>query len=231
MIEQHKFGFDLPIWKILYDTNLITNIGCLLAVETRDKEQVSWQVIDIDSNKTVWQNRPQETTWWTTMSAFDGLKLTLSCYSGTSEPTPAKLLFLDTLTGQIVEPNGLSETPAHTIINNTEPQWKNLTAYQQLDVYYVDMAQFIEQIVGKNVEHTIFYGEIATNIVLIYYICSSETSALSPFLLVVSSQKVVLLHKPIEGSSDNTFSELCIYNQSQLIYLSGLNELTTLKFI
>jgi hypothetical protein len=151
--------------------------------------------------------------------------LILDCYSGTNEPTASKKLFLSSSSGEL-----LDTIPIITARNKTAAHWKSLTEYIESDKYYPTILGFIEKIIGQKCQNTIFYGEISENIVLVYYICNSNTSTLSPFLLVVSSQKVVLLHKPIEGGSDGIFSESCIYNQNQLIYLSGLNELTILRF-
>jgi Domain of unknown function (DUF4905) len=220
LINLYTFSFDLPIWKLLYNTS---EDDQYLAIETRDKERVMWSVIDTKTNETVWKKIPAETNWWTTLSGFSGQCLVLDCYSGTNEPTPAQKIYLDKTTGQIIEQPVID-------LNKTKNHWQDLVTYLKSDGYYNTISQFIEKIIGQGCQSTIFYGEIAENIVLVYYICNSNTSALSPFLLVVSSQKVVLLHKPIEGGSDSVFSESCIYNQNQLIYLSGSNDLTILRF-
>jgi Domain of unknown function (DUF4905) len=223
LIDQYTFSFELPIWKLLYDNSESTENMQYLAIETRDKERVTWSVVNVETNETVWQQTPPETNWWTTLSGFSGQYIVLDCYSGTNEPTPSQKIYLDKTTGQVIEKPTL-------IINNPKNHWRNLTIYQDSDVYYDTISRFIDKMIGQKCQNSIFYGEIAENIILVYYICNSSTSALSPFLLVVSSKKTVLLHKPIEGGCDNVFSESCIYNQNQLIYLSGLNELTILRF-
>ncbi len=223
MISQYTFSFDLPIWKIQYNISENTEDQKYLAIETRNKNQVEWSVIDIEANKTVWQEAPAETNWWTTLSGFDDNYLILDCYSGTNEPVASQKLYLDKATGRVIE----KLTPNQ---NQPKTHWQNLIAYQQSDSYYDTISQFIEKIIGQKCQNTIFYGEIAENIILVYYICVPDTSALSPFLLVVSSQKVVLLHKPIEAGSNNILYELCIYNQNQLVYLSSSNALSIVSF-
>ncbi len=223
MISQHTFSFDLPIWKIQYNISESTEDQKYLAIETRNKNQVNWSVIDIEANKTIWQKTPVETDWWTTLSGFDDKYLILDCYSGTNEPVASQKIYLDKTTGQVIE----KLTPNQ---NQLKAHWQNPIAYQQSDNYYDTISQFIEKIVGQKCQNTIFYGEIDKNIILVYYICAHGSSALSPFLLVVSSQKVVLLHKPIEAGSNGTLHESCIYSQSQLIYLSSSNALSTVRF-
>jgi hypothetical protein len=224
-MTQHTFKFDLPIWKVLYDTANTNETEQYLAIELRDKQRVKWVLIDIDTNEIIWQTTPTEIDWWTTLSHFDGLYLTLNCYSGTNEPTASKKIMIGKLTGKI-----MPFLPEYTHQNRDNIHRKNLIQYSESDNYYNTLSQFIEKWIGQKPQNEIFYGEIAGNIILVYYFCSLSTSSLSPFLLVVSSQKVILLHKSIDMDSDGLLSESCIYNQNQFIYLSGLNELAVLKF-
>ena len=149
MIDQHTFSFDLPIWKLLYDTSESTDCVQYLAIETRDKDQVMWSVVDVETNETIWQKTLPETNWWTTLSGFDGQYLILDCYSGTNEPTPSQKIYVALLTGQITT-NSYKIQKLTTVQANTPlANWQNLTAYQDSDVYYDTIAQFIEKIIDR----------------------------------------------------------------------------------
>lgn len=101
MIVPKSFNFDLPVWRVLFDTFATPKTQNLLALELRNQTQVEWCVIDIETSYVIWQSTFPHSSWWTSLIGFYAGTLLFHVYGSNEQPAPKQLLGADAFSGKM----------------------------------------------------------------------------------------------------------------------------------
>ncbi|MEI7583433.1 DUF4905 domain-containing protein [Runella sp.] len=101
MLDSHNIRFTLPIWRVLYDVLPTSATQNIVVLELRDKTNVEWCALHVETGEISWQHAFIETDWWTGLIGFYAGKLLLHAYTGSEQPAPKQLLVVDALSGNM----------------------------------------------------------------------------------------------------------------------------------
>ena len=219
------FTFDLPIWKIVYDTGSSTTSNKLLLLELRDKNQVQWAILDTQQMEILWQRDLAD--WWWSVVAFENNKIHLHQYDDAEQFVPKKRLTINASTGIIEQQNTYQYSIKDPVKNI---HWKTSIAYEEDNPYYSKICEFIVHYTSQNPHKTINYGEYFGNIIVVYYFYNSNTFTLSRSILVVHKSKYLHLHQIIPLDVDGGILNEFLYDSNNIIYLHKPNEISVLKW-
>lgn len=100
--------FSQNIWRILPDSDLGSDLWAIELRDVHDKK-VSFAVVDLEKQELKWQDSPEGTDWWTSVTAFSFGHVFLHNYRYPDLPEPTDLLMVSADNGQLqwVLPNHL----------------------------------------------------------------------------------------------------------------------------
>lgn len=93
-------SFSETIWRILPHPSPWVN-EWVLELRNVNEKATSFALIDTDLSEVRWQVQPEETDWWTTLTAFSGDLVYLHNYRNPELPEPSDLLAISTKNGEL----------------------------------------------------------------------------------------------------------------------------------
>ncbi|CAG4992897.1 hypothetical protein DYBT9275_01063 [Dyadobacter sp. CECT 9275] len=100
MQKLFSFRFSQNIWRILPHPDPARNEWALELREISEKK-VSFALIDLDKPAMIWQQEPEGTDWWTSLTSFSEGHIFLHNYRYPDIPEPTDLLCISVIDGHL----------------------------------------------------------------------------------------------------------------------------------